>query len=137
DCAIGQADPVDETKWIASQAEIHSWIGAIVGRADLTDPRIGEVLDRHMAASHLFRGIRMFSTPELWNSTEFKRGLGLLRDKKLIFDLDADPETIAQAGEMAEACDGVNIILGHAGFPKLRTKEYFQRWRKGMKGLGL
>lgn len=135
DCALGHADPVDETKWIASQAAIHGWIGVIVGRADLTDPRIDELLDRHMAASHLFRGIRMFSNPETWKTSEFKNGLGALRDRNLIFDLDADPETMAQAGAMADACDGVSIILGHAGFPKLRTPEYFQRWRKAMKNL--
>jgi predicted TIM-barrel fold metal-dependent hydrolase len=135
DCALGHEDPVDETEWLASLAETHYWIGAIVGRGDLTDPHFDELLDRHMAASGLFRGIRMFCRPEVWSTTEFKRGLRRLRDRKLSFDLDADPETMAQAGEMARVCDDLNIILGHAGFPKQRTVQYFQRWRKAIKGL--
>lgn len=135
DCALGHADPVEETEYIANLAKSNPWIGAIVGRADLTDLRFEEVLDRHMAASHLFRGVRMFCGPEVWSTSEFRAGLRLLQHRKLSFDLDADPETMAQAGKMAEVCDAVSIILGHAGFPKLRTVEYFQRWRKAMKNL--
>src|SRR5947208_3329945 len=75
DCALGHKDPVEETELLARWARSHSWIGAIVGRGDLTDPGFGELLDRHMAASRLFRGIRMFSGPAAWNSTEFRRGL--------------------------------------------------------------
>ena len=133
DCALGHADPVEETEFVASLAKTYPWIGAIVGRGDLTDPRFEELLDRHMAASHLFRGIRMFSGPDLWSKPEFRMSLRLLRDRELIFDLDADPETMVQAGEMARACDGARLILGHAGFPKQRTAEYFQHWRKAMK----
>jgi len=135
ECALGHKDPVEETEWLASVADRHHWIGAIVGRGDLTDSGFEELLDRHMAASRLFRGIRMFSQPQVWSTGQFKRGLRLLRDRNLLFDLDADPETMAQAGEMARACDGVRIILGHAGFPKHRTVEYFHHWRKAMKSL--
>jgi predicted TIM-barrel fold metal-dependent hydrolase len=135
DCALGHKDPVDETDWLARLAETHRWIGAIVGRGDLTDARFDELLERHMMASGLFRGIRMFCPAEVWSAADFKMGLRRLRDRKLSFDLDADLETMAQAGEMAKVCDDLNIILGHAGFPKRRTVEYFQRWRKAMKGL--
>jgi predicted TIM-barrel fold metal-dependent hydrolase len=135
ECALGHKDPVDETEWVASLAKDHRWIGAIVGRGDLTDPRFGELLDRHMAASQLFRGIRMFCPPEVWGMAGFKSGLRQLRDRKLTFDLDADPETMARAGEMAQVCDDLRILLDHAGFPKQRTVEYFQHWRTAMKGL--
>ncbi len=135
DCALGHPDPAEETEWLGSLAETHPWIGAIVGRADLTDPRVDELLDRHIAKSRLFRGIRMFCRPEVWSTPEFKSGLRLLRDKKLIFDLDADPDTMAQAGEMASVCSDLVITLDHAGFPKQRTPEYFQRWRKAMRDL--
>jgi predicted TIM-barrel fold metal-dependent hydrolase len=134
ECALGHRDPVDETELLATLAERYPWIGALVGRGDVTDPRFDELLDRHMEASHLFRGIRMFSQPDIWSKAEFKRGLRQLRDRNLIFDLDADPETMPNAGEMSESCD-VRIILGHAGFPKHRTVEYFHHWRKAMKAL--
>jgi predicted TIM-barrel fold metal-dependent hydrolase len=135
DCALGHKDPVEETQFVGTLAESHPWISAIVGRGDLTDPRFDELLERHMAASPLFRGIRMFCGPKVWNTSQFRRGLRFLRDRKLIFDLDADPETMTRAEEMAGVCEDLRIILGHAGFPKERTVEYFGHWRKAMKGL--
>jgi len=135
ECALGHKDPVDETEWVASLAKTHRWIGAIVGRGDLTDPRFGELLDRHMAASPLFRGIRMFCPPEVWGTSGFKSGLRQLRDRELTFDLDADPETMARAAEMARVCEDLRILLDHAGFPKQRTVEYFQHWHTAMKAL--
>jgi len=134
DCALGHRDPVDETKFVASLAKVHPWIGAIIGRGDLTDRRFDVLLDRHLAASNLFRGIRMFGPPETWSTSKFKSGLRSLLNRNLIFALDADPETMDRAGEMAKVCD-VKIVLDHAGFPKQRTDEYFQRWRVAMKTL--
>jgi predicted TIM-barrel fold metal-dependent hydrolase len=133
ECALGESDPVAETQWVGKLAETHRWIGAIVGRGNLSDRRFEELLERHMAASQLFRGIRMLSRPEIWATVEFRKGLRLLADRKLSFDLDADPDSIESAAEMAESCSDVRILLGHAGFPKKRTVEYFQKWRKAMK----
>ena len=133
ECALGHKDPVDETKWIASLAVKNDWIGALVGRGDLRDTRFEELLERHMSASNLFRGIRMFSGPDVWTTSGFKNGLRLLRDRKLILDLEADADTLPQAAEMAGVYDDLRIILEHAGFPKQRTVEYFHRWRKAIK----
>jgi predicted TIM-barrel fold metal-dependent hydrolase len=63
------------------------------------------------------------------------RGMRLLRDRQLSFDLDADPETMSDAAELAGSCPDTRIILGHAGFPKQRSPEYFRHWRSKIKVL--
>jgi L-fuconolactonase len=54
--AVAGVPSVEETRWLLSLAAGHSFIRAVVGWADLADPRVGERLDEYQRHSK-FRGV--------------------------------------------------------------------------------
>ena len=63
----------------------------------------------------------------------FHRGYALLEKYAMSYDLDATPETMTKARDLARKFPGIDLILDHAGFPQERTAEYFEFWTTGMK----
>jgi L-fuconolactonase len=55
---------IDETRWLLGLAAEHDFIQAVVGWADLADPRVGEVLDEHQRHPK-FRGVCYWFEGEL------------------------------------------------------------------------
>lgn len=132
--AIGSADPVRETEWLQECADRTGFPHGIVGHADLKDPLVEGVLERHCAFPNM-RGIRDFSYGDYLVEDTWHRGFGLLEKYNLVCDLDCTWENMAKARDLAGKFPGVTIVLDHAGFPQDRTPEYFRAWRAGMQTL--
>ncbi|MGV7121296.1 amidohydrolase family protein [Sphingopyxis sp. 550A] len=128
------AEPVAETRWLQGEAERLGLPMAIVGRADLADPDVGALLDRHLAYP-AFRGVRM-----LWGlanapADDFRRGFSALVDRDLIFEEPATFEQFALLGELAGDFPSARIILGHCGLPLSREAGDIEAWRRALGGL--
>lgn len=129
--AIGSADPVAETAWLQAYADRTGFPHGIVGHADLKDPGVEAVLERHCEFANM-RGIRDFSYGDYLVEDAWHRGFALLEKYRLVCDLDCTWERMEQARDLARAFPGVRIVLDHAGFPQDRTVAYYRRWRSAM-----
>lgn len=132
--AIGHPNVTDETLWLQSIIDNFPLPHGIIGAADLCAKDCEDQLNKQ-AECEAFRGIRMFAEPELFQSKEFIQGFSLLENKGLIYDMDVDYPQMEEAHQLANEFPNVQIILGHAGFPKERTADYFEAWKKGISRL--
>ncbi len=152
--------PVGETQWVdAIAAEARKQpgsvqIGAIMGTADLRlGGLVNEVLDAHLGASSLFRGIRqiaawdasdaLFSMPDihdanLYEDRAFRAGFGVLADLGLVFDAYQYHTQLASLTALARAFPQVPIVLNHLGTPlgvgpyAGRREEIFGQWSRDL-----
>ena len=73
--AIGSPDPVTETEWLQEAADRTGFPHGIVAHADLRDPGVEGVLERHCRFPNM-RGIRDFSYGDYLVEPDFHRGFG-------------------------------------------------------------
>lgn len=130
--AIGSPDPVDETAWLQELADRHGTPQGIVAYADLAAPDVEEVLARHAAYPNL-RGIRDLRYDDYLTREDWRRGYALLERYGLVCCDDPEVDVMADAAELARAFPGITYCVDHAGFPRKRDAEYFERWRRGMR----
>jgi L-fuconolactonase len=94
---------VEETRWLLSLASDHSFIRAVVGWADLSDPRVGEVLDEYQRHPK-FRGVCHAFQNEL------PPGLAELERRGLTLDV-----TRGDVPAMADRFPQLRIVVDHVG----------------------
>jgi predicted TIM-barrel fold metal-dependent hydrolase len=154
-------DPVNETRYVAGLAAKaaeqpeKAQIAAIVANADLRleQETLNAVLDAHLEASPLFRGIRhagaydperekiMFkggTHPNLYGEADFRRGVDLLGARGLTYDTwHFHPQNGAFL-DMARACPDTTLILDHFGTPMGtvrftgKREDRFSEWQDEM-----
>lgn len=129
--AIGIADPVEETKWLQEQADRTGFPHGIVGHCDLAAPDSGDVVSRHLEYANV-RGIRDFGQGDYLANPDWRRGYAQLAESDLVFCIDVSVENMGRARALADEVDGVVMSVDHAGFPRERSDEYFEHWKRGM-----
>ena len=126
-------DPVDETRWVQSLSfgqDGAPALAAVVAEADPRQPQIGEVLDRHAAASDQLRGIRFmgawhpdpkvmrFADQEgLLRSSAFLRGFAAIAERGLTFDAFVYSGQLGDVATLAEEYPETTIVLDHYATP--------------------
>lgn len=130
-------------------------IGAIVATADLERGEAArEVLEAHVEASPLFRGIRlgaaydptdsaasMTACPALYAEPSFRAGFALLEEMGICFDAYHYWFQTPDLVDLARAHPGVCIVLDHLGTPlgvgawANRRDEVFAEWRRGIEAI--
>jgi predicted TIM-barrel fold metal-dependent hydrolase len=120
---------VDEVEWVQAQHERTGWPHAIVGSADLFDPRAGETLEAQATRSPLMRGCRLqlhwheneefrFATaPDRATDPIFNENLGLLTELGWLFELQMFPRQLQFATQLVRAHPDLTFVLVHAGMP--------------------
>jgi len=131
--AIGIEDPVEETRWLEAAAERTGWPDAIVAYADLTSPDVEAELERHMEASARMRGIRDFGWAACEDDAAYARGTAALAKHDLMLGIDTTWEEADRVLALARAASETPIVIDHAAFPRERTDEYFESWKRGMR----
>lgn len=144
-CEAGwdRTDPAGETRWLQAVADRHGFPHGIVGYVDLSSEHAEATLDAHREQVN-FRGVRqtLFSPTELQSgdlrgaerirSSRWRRGLGLLRNPGLIFDLQVVPSIMRDAAALARDFDDLVFVITHTGLPLDRTAPGRAAWRSGM-----
>lgn len=131
----GAADPVDETRWLDAVAREHGKPNAIVVYCDLERDDAAAQLDRHLEVSALVRGVRIRAHPDDADSPAFHAALDALEERKLSYELNASPGKLLAGLASARAHPGLQVILGHAGFPIRRDDDYLAWWKREMSAL--
>jgi len=139
-------DPVKETAWLQSVAndpDARGMPNAIVGYADLTDPKVESVLARHSEHPNI-RGIRdmlnfsddpilrLARRGDLMTNPEWLGGIRLLAKYGLSFDLQVWPWQLLASAKLAKSIPEVQIILNHTGMPLRRESDDLKEWRSGL-----
>jgi len=129
----GPLGSVGETRWIASLpfgVDGTPRLGGIVVRADPTKPDVAEVLDAHLAASNLVRGVRLSAahhddpgvrswTPRagLLASRDFLAGFSAVADRSLTFEAWVYSHQLRDVAVLAREYPETTIVLDHYGTP--------------------
>jgi predicted TIM-barrel fold metal-dependent hydrolase len=138
------ADPVGETRWVQEVADRYGAPHAIIGHANLAEADAAATIEAH-ARFPLFRGIRCRlqqgdflrgqTSRAVIDNPRWRRGLRLVQERGLSFDLQAPPALMGAAATLADAHPGLQFVLTHAGYPPPPADQAFPRWQAGIRGL--
>ena len=132
--AIGSPDPVDESRWLQAFADAHGVPAAMVAAADLADPGVIEVLERHAAFPAVcgIRDLRYddYLTDPRWHadtphSNALASSAATTRWSRYMAAAAASPSDIPASP----------IASTMPGFPRQRDSEYFREWGAAMRTL--
>lgn len=128
-----------EARWAAERAAEDPRIAAIVPFAPLEDgDRARSFLDALVATSPLVRGVRRLlqgeSDPEFCLRPDFVRGVQLLADYGLSFDLCIRHGQFPGIVELVRRCPQVSFVLDHIGKPDIAAG-LLDPWREHVAAL--
>ena len=129
--AIGSKDPVKETEWLQEAADRTGFPHGIIAYADLRDPIVEGVLERHCEYPNM-RGIRDFSYGDYLVEPDFHRGFALLEKYNLVSSINARWQDMEKLRNLAARFPNIIIVVDHTGAPEERSEEYFKKWKRGM-----
>ena len=129
--AIGSKDPVKETEWLQEAADRTGFPHGIVAYADLRDPDVERVLERHCEYPNM-RGIRDFSHGDYLVEPDFHRGFALLEKYNLVSSMPAQWEVMEKLRDLADKFPNIIIVVDHTGSPGERSEENFRNWKRGV-----
>lgn len=128
-----------EAEWVAERAKVEPRLQAIVAWAPL---EYGEQARAFLAAlkriSPLVKGIRRIIQfePDLTFCLQprFVRGVQLLPEYDLTFDICIDHRHLANTVKLVEQCPNTQFILDHIGKPNIR-EQVLEPWRTQLREL--
>lgn len=138
-------DPLAELAHVQEMANLSPIPLAIVAGADLTQPDVGELLDRMLTYPAL-RGIRQvlnqhpnptftYVSRNLLADPALASGLIELERRQLRFDLQIYPHQVAGILPLLEAAPDLEVILNHAGMWVDRTADGWRAWKTALRDL--
>ena len=123
--AVQARQNVRETEWLLGLADAHSFVKGVVGWVDVRSPRVEEQLERY-ARHPLLRGIRHVVHDEPDDQfilgPDFLRGLSLVGEFNLTYDLLLFPKHLPYACEVAERFPHQTFILDHIAKPPIKDR---------------
>ena len=122
---VVQANTIlDETRWLLELASKHEFIRGVVGWVDLTDPRVGTVLDEFQRHPK-FKGVRhlVHDEPDLnWLlRDDVIAGLRELARREIPYDLLLRPQHLKIVPGVAEKVPGLRMVVDHIAKPPIAT----------------
>ena len=138
-------DSLNETAWLQAQADRFGLPTAIVPFCDLTRDSVEIDLDQHIAHSSV-KGVRQIigrsaeedrktGTSALLGDPNFKRGLQILADKDMSFDLQLTPPLMQSAADLFAQVPKLNVALCHGGSLSAYDQGSLAEWKTGLKAL--
>ncbi len=119
---VQAATEIDETRWLLGLADEYPFIAGVVGWVDLTDPRVGEVLDefqRHPKFKGVRHPVHDESDPEWLLRADVERGLEEVARRDLAYDLLIRPPHLAMVPRLAERLPGLRMVIDHLAKPRI------------------
>lgn len=128
---------VDETRELLAVAAATDFVAGVVGWADLTDARLGSTLDDLRGATGGARlvGLRHQvhdePDPEWLLRQDVRRGLSVVGEAGLVFDLLVRARELPAALATARDFRRLRFVIDHIGKPPIRTGET-REWAAAM-----
>lgn len=123
---------IEETAWLLQLAEAESRILGVVGWFDLRSPTLPQQLERYGAHPKLV-GARhvVHDEPDdgFMLRPEFRRGIGMLAEHELAYDLLLRPRHLPVAVELVDEFEDQLFVLDHIAKPEIRD-HVVSNWRE-------
>lgn len=135
--AVQARQTLEETRWLLGLADRHAFVAGVVGWVDLQAPDLRaqlEPLARHpklVGVRHIVQGEpddRFLLRPE------FCRGVALLEEFDLAYDILVYPRHLAVAAEFVGRFPSQRFVLDHLGKPEIRRGE-IRSWSEALRDL--
>ena len=135
--AVQARQTVGETRWLLSLADAHPFIAGVVGWVDLQSPGVArdiEALGRHPKLV----GIRHIAQSEpdhrFLLRPAFLRGLALLEEFGLAYDVLIYSRHLPVAAELAARLPRQRFVLDHLAKPDIRGRQR-ETWERDLRAL--
>ena len=137
---------LDEARWVQSVADRTGWPHGNVAHADLADPDAGTLI-KQLAELPATRGIRQqlhwhanpqyrfAPRPDVMNDPAWRRGLALLAEHRLLFEIQIFASQMADGARLAKSFPETIFVLEHAGMLEDMSPQGLALWREGMERL--
>jgi len=125
---------LEESDWLVSLAEKSGIIAGVVGWLPLIDSDVGNDLAR-LAAHSKFKGVRHVLQGEpdsYFLRQDFHRGLALLPDLELRYDLLIFQKQLPVAIQLVDRQPDLGIIIDHLAKPEIHNGKIDPAWKAGM-----
>jgi len=125
---------IAESKWLLALADQSEIIAGVVGWVPLVDPLVENELAR-LAAHPKFKGVRhvLQGEPDAYFlRDDFHRGLALLPDLDLRYDLLIFQKQLPVATQLVDRQPDLGIIIDHLAKPVIRNGKIDPHWKAGM-----
>lgn len=136
--AVQARQTLEETHWLLALADTHPFIAGVVGWIDLQATDVRRQLELLAGHSKLV-GVRHIvqSEPDdrFLLRSEFGRGLGLLEEFGLAYDLLVYSRHLPVAAEVASRFPGQRFVLDHLAKPDIRGGGTLASWERDLRTL--
>lgn len=125
---------LEESDWLLSLSDSSDIIRGVVGWVPLIDADVAGVLGR-LAAHEKFKGVRHVlqgEADEYFLRDDFHRGLALLPDLDLRYDLLLFQRQLPVAIQLVDRQPDLGIIVDHLAKPVIRKGAVDPEWKAGM-----
>ncbi len=135
--AVQARQTLEETHWLLELADRSPLILGVVGWVDLRSPEVGSQLER-FAANPKLVGVRHIVQSEpndrFLLQPDFLRGISLLEDFDLAYDILIYTKHLPVAAEFVERFPRQRFVLDHLAKPPIRSGE-IDSWAQGIRRL--
>lgn len=125
---------IEESDWLLSLSKTTDLIRGVVGWVPLIDADVSGLLGR-LAAHEKFKGVRHVlqgEADEYFLRDDFHRGLSLLPDLDLRYDLLLFQRQLPVAIQLVDRQPDLGIIVDHLAKPVIRKDSIDPVWKSGM-----
>jgi L-fuconolactonase len=134
--AVQAVQSVEETRWLLELAAQNVFVRGVVGWVDLCSSELPVQLAR-FAANPLLVGVRHIVQDEpddFMLRDEFRRGIALLADLNLAYDILVFPRQLPAAIQLVKTFPHQRFVLDHIAKPPIATGE-IASWEQDIRAL--
>jgi L-fuconolactonase len=135
--AVQARQTAEETRWLLEIADAHPFVAGVIGWADLQADDAAEQLQRFVGHPKLV-GLRHVVQAEpddrFMLRPEFCRGLSLLEERHLTYDILIYPKHLPAAAELVARFPHQRFVLDHLAKPAIRARE-IRDWEDGIRAI--
>ncbi len=135
--AVQARQTLDETRWLLELADANPFIAGVIGWVDLQADDASEQLEQFVDHPK-FVGVRHIvqaeSDDRFMLRPGFCRGISLLEDRDLTYDILIYPKHLPAAAELVSRFRRQRFVLDHLAKPDIRAGD-MREWEKGIREL--
>jgi len=134
--AVQARQTLDETRWLLELADAHPFVAGVIGWVDLQAEDAAEQLARfdHPKLLGVRHIVQVEPDDRFMLRPAFCRGISLLEDRDLTYDILIYPKHLPAAVELVSRFKRQRFVLDHLAKPNIRAGE-IREWEKGIREL--
>jgi L-fuconolactonase len=135
--AVQARQTLEETQWLLELADAHPFVAGVIGWIDLQADEAAEQLERFVDHPKLV-GVRHIVQAEpderFMLRPAFCRGISLLEDRDLTYDILIYPKHLRAAAELVSRFPRQRFVLDHLAKPDIRARD-MREWESGVRAI--